>query len=438
VLFSFKKAIAIVTLGVLCAAGAFAQAQKNWKDRAEYDLYDSILKEQNANTKLGLLQQWKEKYPASDYKDVRGQLIVQTYQALGKGKEMLESAKDLVSGDPKNFFGLYWINLLTVSLNDTSPAALEAGEKAATGLLGIMDQTFDPSKRQASVSEDAWKKERAVTESIAHKTLGWVAMQRQKYEDAEKEFVTTLTKNPNDAQASLWAGTVIARQRKLEKQGAALFHFARAGNFDGAGALPQQARDAVRASFEKNYVNFHGDKGGLEEVVAAAKANALPPEGLKIESKDEILLKQEEELKKTNPTLALWISIKRELSGANGPAYFDGSLKNSQIPGGVEVGGQKIEKLKGKVVSTKPASKPKEIVVGVSSPDMSEVTLRFETPLTVASVPVGTELEFSGVPVEYTADPFNLVFEVEPKDVAGLPKAAAPAKKAAPKKAGKK
>ena len=39
------------------AAPNTAQPQKNWKDRAEYDLFDSITKHNNPKTKLEKLQQ---------------------------------------------------------------------------------------------------------------------------------------------------------------------------------------------------------------------------------------------------------------------------------------------------------------------------------------------------------------------------------------------
>ena len=104
-----------------------------------------------------------------------------------------------------------------------------------------------------------------------------------------------LQNNPNDAEASLWAGTVIAKQRKLEKQSAALFQIARAAYFDGQGALPPATRTPLQAYLEKTYINFHGSRDGLDQVVEAAKKSALPPADFKIESKNEILAKQEEE-----------------------------------------------------------------------------------------------------------------------------------------------
>jgi hypothetical protein len=429
--FSLKRVIAVIALGSLATLAVVAQDQKKqWKDRAEYDLFDSANKEQNANTKLQILNNWKQKYPASDFKVDRQETIMTTYQAMGNAKEMLNAAKELVSLDAKSVKGLYWINLLTVSLQDKSPEALDAGDSAAKGLLDAIPVFFDPANKPATTSDDVWKKSRTDMETIGHRTLGWTAMQRGQNEAAEKEFLTVLQNNPNDAEASLWAGTVIAKQRKLEKQSAALFQIARAAYFDGQGALPPATRTPLQAYLEKTYINFHGSRDGLDQVVEAAKKSALPPADFKIESKDEILAKQEEELKKTNPQLALWVKIKQELGGANGQQYFEGTLKGAAIPGGAAG----VQKFKATVVSTAPEKKPTMVIVGISSKDMSEVTLKFEKPL--AAIPEkGTEIEFSGAPSAFASDPqMMLTFDVSPEDVTGLPKPAPP-KKAPVKKA---
>jgi hypothetical protein len=75
------------------------------------------------------------------------------------------------------------------------------------------------------------------------------------------------------------------------------------------------------------------------------------------------------------------------------------------------------------------------LVVGISSKEISEVTLKFEKPL--PPVEKGTEIEFSGVPSAFSADPFNLTFDTDTDSVTGLPKPA-PVKKAPAKKAAKK
>lgn len=433
-LLTFKRQTAFLAMCALGLLSVTAQGQtKNWKDRAEYDLVQQITKEANPQTKIALLKQWEEKYPTSDYKEDRYATMILAYQQAGNAQEMLATTKRLLGDFPKSVTGLYYLNLLTISMNNTAPDALNAGAEAGKTMLSLMDDTFSPAKKPAQTSDDQWKQERANFEAIAYKTLGWVALQKQQYEDAEKNFLEVLKRTPGDAQVSAWTGTSVIRQKKVEKQDMALYHIARAAYYEGAGAFPQQVRDQLRSNFEKNYVNFHGDKGGMDEVIAQVKASPIPPADFHIESKDEILIKQEEELKKTNPVLALWISIKRELTGANSASYFENTLKHAAIPGGVEVGGTKIEKLKGKVVSLKPATNPKEIVLGISSPEMSEVTLRFETPLR-GKVDPGTELEFSGAPIEFTAEPFNLVFDMEAKDLVGWPAAAPPAARKAPAK----
>src|SRR3974377_1298149 len=48
------------------ALQAAAQSgQATWKDQAESDLYQAISKETDAQKKIALFQQWKEKYPSS-------------------------------------------------------------------------------------------------------------------------------------------------------------------------------------------------------------------------------------------------------------------------------------------------------------------------------------------------------------------------------------
>lgn len=433
--FEMRQIMGVIALTTVFCLGLVAQAQKNWKDRAEYDLYESITKEQNPTTKLGLLNSWKEKYPASEYKDMRAALVMDTYRQLGKGKEMMEAAKEVLAIDPKNLSGLYWMNLLTISLKDTSPAALEQGDKAAKELLASLDETFAPAKKPAQATEEAWKKSRTDAEKTAYRTLGWTAMQRNQYAESEANFLKALAIDPGDGEVSSWLGTVTLRQKTPEKQSAALYHFARAATYDGQGALPEAARKQYSAYLEKTYTNFHGSRDGLDQMLAAAKTAPVPPADFRIKSSYEIAAEQEEEFKKTNPQLALWMSIKKELAGPNGQQYFDSSVKDALIP----PGGEGMPKtLKGKVISMKPATRPKEVVLAISPGNaVGEVTLKFDTALPGKADP-GTELEFKGRAEAFSPDPFNLTFDVDPADLSGWPAKAPAAAKPVTKKKTKK
>jgi tetratricopeptide (TPR) repeat protein len=417
------KVMAMVAIVSLVSVAAWGQTEKKkeWKDRAEYDLYAAITKEKDPSKKLELLDTWKQKYPTSDYSQERLLFYIQTYKELRQGEKMLGAAQELLKEDPKNIQGLYWITVLTVSLANTAPDRLDMGEKAANGLLANLDETFAPSKRPATTPEEAWKKERANLESVAHTTLGWVAMNRKNNERAEQQFKRSLELNPQNGQVAYWLGTVIAAERIPEKQSAALFYFARAANYTGDGAMPEAGRKQIQAYLDKVYTNYHGDKSGLQELIAMARDRATPPPDLKIKSAAEVAFDKEEALKRANPQLALWMSLKKELEGPDGMTYFTDKLKHAAVP-----------KLKGTLISQSPANRPKELVLGIENPSQPEVTLKLNEPMSHKAEP-GTEIEFEGLPEEFTKEPFMLTFLVEKDKIEGWPAPPA-AKKRSPRR----
>ncbi len=418
---------AALASALMLASSALAQ-QPNWKDINEYNLVQEIGKEANPAKKLALLQSWKEKYPTTDFSVNRLGMFLQTYQQMGNGKAMLGSAKELSVAAPAAIEGPYWINLLTISLADTSAEALEGGEKAANTLIAGLDKYFDPAKKPAGVTDVQWKTQRDATEVSAHTTLAWIAAQRKDWVNAEKENTKLLALNASNAPASFALASAILAQKQPAKQITALFHYARAGSLEGTGALPDAQRKQVIDYFTKIYTQFHGSKDGMDEFIAKAKSAPMPPADLTIKSAAQMAAEEEEKFKQSNPQLALWLGVKKELAGPNGPTYFEGSLKDAALP-----------KLKGKLVSMKPAIRPKEIVIAISDANTPEITLKIaENGFLAGKADPGTELEFEAVAKAFVADPFMLTAEVEKANLTGWPAAAAPAKPAAPKKAAPK
>jgi tetratricopeptide (TPR) repeat protein len=403
------------TTGQAAQPASGGAAQKNWKDRAEYDLYESITKEATPAKRLELLNQWNEKYPTTDFKLERQLLYLDTYQKLGQAPKILESAKNIIAIDPQNLTALYWMAYLTSSMNNTTPEALDAGEKAGNALLGALDTQFDPSKKPAGTTDEQWKKARTDMEALAHKALGWVAMIRKNGAVSQEHFTKSLQLNPAAGEISYWMGQVIVAEKKPETYSNALYHFARATAYDGPGALPPDGRKQVDDYLTKAYTGFHGDTSGLTELKAQAKSAALPPAGFKVESVRDISLRkaqQEEEFNKNNPLVARWKQYKNAL--VTDAATWD------------QMKGAKLDKLKGTVVS----STPKEVVLALSDATTPEVTLQFETPV---KADTGSSVEFDAVAKEFTKEPFMLTMTAEKGDVTGL-SAAPPAKKAAPAK----
>ena len=389
-----------------------AQKEKKVKDQGEYDLFTGVTKETDSHKKLALLTTWKEKYPDSDYKVERLQYFLATYQQLGQPAKMIETAKEILAIDPKDIQALYWISTLTPTLGNTSPDALDVGEKAGNGLLN--------AEKPAAVKDEDWTKAKAQTDAIAYSTLGWVAMTRKNNDVAMQNFQKSLEINPSAAQVSYWLGQVTlsksVAEKKPELQSAALYDFARAAAYDGTGSLNPEGRKQVDAYLTKVYSQLHGDTSGLSELKAQAKANPLPPANFKILTAAEIAIQKEEELKKTNPQLALWLNIKGQLLGADGQQYFDGSMKGAQVPA-----------LKGWLVSAKPPVRSKELLVSMEGKDQAtpDVTLKLVnaegTAVALTGKPeVGTEIEFEGVPDSFSKDPFMVTFNVEKAKITGL------------------
>src|SRR5579872_5981237 len=96
-----KKSIIAMTLAaVLVLSMAGQDKKKEWKDRAEYDLYESITKTQDPNQWLGILDKWKAAYPQSDYGDVRRQMYLATYRALNKPRQAFDAAQEVLKDHP--------------------------------------------------------------------------------------------------------------------------------------------------------------------------------------------------------------------------------------------------------------------------------------------------------------------------------------------------
>ena len=135
-------------------------------------------------------------------------------------------------------------------------------------------------------------------------------------------------------------------------------------------------------------------------------------------------LEKDEQLKRENPQLALWLSIRQELTGPNGATYWE-PMKGALLPGTAVPG---VTKLKGVVVEQKPAKNPKELVLAMSDATTPGVTLILDDPLR-GTAPEGTEVQFEGVATKFTAEPFMVTFEVENDKLEGWPAPAPPATK---------
>ena len=470
------------------AAAQTAQPQKKVKDQGEYDIYNTVLKDAGAQTwpkLLADLDTWAQKYPDSDYKDDRLYYYVQGYTGANQPAKELDVAgrllaKDLktVFPDPKQVLTVLYMTCVnaqkapastvdqvvtveggavggvpTVTISTSSLTAV--GEKAAKEMLEFVPTYFVAANKPAATSDADWTKTGKDLTTLADGTLRVIAMRPgmellQKYTasgnkdtsfcaPAEAALAKALQQFPDGAIIAYNLGRAQLCQRAAnpDKIPVAIYEFAHAAVIDpslGGSTDPK----AVENYLNTIYTNYHGaDEDGLKQLKELAAKSPLPPAAYNLESAAHISQRKEEEFKKTNPQLALWMGIKGQLADTNGEKYFDEQLKGSGVP-----------KLKGVVVDARPAGRPKELLVAIPEPDQkgtpqTVITLKLvadEKPDALAGKPdtgVGVEIQWEGVPSAFTKEPFMLTMDTEKGSITGLnltPCAAAPVKKAAPKK----
>jgi hypothetical protein len=446
------------------AAAQTAQPQKKVKDQGEYDIYNNVIKDFAAQTWPKLLQDldtWAQKYPDSDYKDDRVYYYVQAYSGANQPGKELDVAGQLLARDLKTVFKdpaqvlrVLYMTCVNIQKAPTPTADQTAiGEKAAHELADFVPTYFVAANKPAGGSDADWAKARKDVENMADATLRVIAMRPgmellQKYaasgnkdasfcEPAEAALAKALQQFPDSAiiAYNLGRAELCQRAAKPEKIPISIYEFARAAVTDPSlgGSTDPKAVDTYLTTI---YTNFHGaDDDGLKQLKELAAKSPVPPADYNLESAAKVSQRKEEEFKKTNPQLALWMGIKGQLADTNGDQYFTGSLKDADVKG---QNGAKA--LKGTLVDAKPACKSKELVVAISDATHAEVTLNLDAALT-GKPDTGAVIEWDGQPTAFTKEPFMLTMETEKANITGLtltPCTVAPVKKAAPKKSAPK
>jgi hypothetical protein len=418
------------------AAGQPAAGQpgaKNYKDRDEYELYSKITQTADPKAKLALLQTWQDKYPQSDFASDRATLFMVTLSQLAPNdpasrQKLIDKSSEILATDPKNFRANYFITLYGPAAGGANPPA-DLVTKVDTAAHGVIDgsaEAFDPSKKPANLSDADFQKAKGQTQGLAHNALAWVAASKKDNAATESEYKASLQANPEQANVSAQYGKMLIGEKKYPE---GLFEYARAAQYDGPGALPAATRQQLMDYFNKAYKDFHGSDEGKDQMLAQAKTQPLPPEGLQITSAADLANKQADALNSrinSDPAFKVWYAVKQNVQD-KGDAFFNENVKEFELPG--EAVPSKA--FSGTVISVDPS----KVTIGVEDPTKPDATLEFSQPLPAAAmdkVKVGEKLDFSGIADSYVKEPYMLTFK-DPT-IPGV-QTAAPARKG---KAGRK
>ena len=150
--------IAATTAALLIGQVLFAQqGGPQWKDRAEYDLWDSIVKDGNAQTRLEKLDKWKKDYADTQFVANRRLVYLSTYQQLSKPAEVFATAKEILAAEPANLQALTALSVFVFRFTPAPSADdMATAEKAAGQLVSGIDTFFAADKKPQGATDAQW------------------------------------------------------------------------------------------------------------------------------------------------------------------------------------------------------------------------------------------------------------------------------------------
>lgn len=408
--------------------------QRNYKDRAEYDLYNEVVEDftgSNFAKAVTDLDHWNQKYPDSEFKDDRQVLYVRAYAGASQWAKAVDAAA-VVLGRPADLGNeklsaaksadmlrvLYAVVSSIQRIAEPTSQQLATAQQAARRL-----DAFDTAPE--GVTAAAWSATRADLESAARGALLYIdvlpasrAIKANECKAGEIAAEKALDEFPDSIQAAwfLALADICLANQDPAKVSAALYELARAAALDPAKGMADSKwqQSNVIPYLEKVYTQFHGaDPQGLKELKGLAVQSPRPPEGFAIKSAAEIASAEQEDFERKHPELALWMKIKDALSGPNGEHYFESELKDSGVP-----------ELEGTVVDARPPCRPLELRVSVPLPNQThdsseEIVLKLATRLS-GQPELHTEIHWSGVPSAFSKQPFLLTMDVDPASLKNL------------------
>ena len=368
--------------------------EKNYKDRAEYDVITKVYGEADPAKKLALLDEWTEKYPETDYHVERASFYLDSYQKTGQTVEAVEAAKKLLTKVPDSFTAHYVITLSSPYLGKADNQTVNDGIDAANAVLKLVDQQF--ANKPETVAQAAWDNAKQQAVASSHLTIGWGRMQQKDNSAAEKAFREVLSIDQSRGQVSYWLGQVVLAQQDAAKYDQAFISFARAALYDGPNSMPAEGRTQVLEYVQNLLKSNYGDEAfdlywpKIEEM---AKAGALPSERIELKSSEELQFEADQKSRKENPLLWVFKDLKT------------GLLEQDAMWGNLN--GKLTPKMRLYVVSASPPERPATINLTSEPGGSTEVVLNLENRLR-SGLRTGSMVTIDGVASGLSKSPFRL------------------------------
>jgi hypothetical protein len=164
---------------------ANAQTYKQWRDRAEYDLYTEIVKpDATPGARLQTLDKWKSGYPQSDYADTRLKIYLLTYQQMNNHRGAFDTAAEILKSEPNDLQSLteivnHGLQLLpeqpNASLSAENKSNLDTIQNTSRYILENLDMIYAADKKPRQISDEKWHSDKAKMQDTAQTVMNRAA-----------------------------------------------------------------------------------------------------------------------------------------------------------------------------------------------------------------------------------------------------------------------
>jgi len=378
-------------------AASQPQQKKEIKDPAEYNAYVGAVQQKDATAKISGLEAFLAQYPNSVMKEDALELLMVSYQQTNNQAKMLEAAQRILQVNPNNLRALALLSYI-------KRAQAEAGQDAQNNLTqgaqfadrGL--QALQTAPKPDGTSDADFAKMKTQMSAIFNGTSGMAALQAKNYPVAQQRLRAAVDGDPNDLR-NVYPLALADLTGTPPNPVEGLFFIARAANLaTGAGQTQIE-------SYGKNqYIKYHGSDQGWTDVMAAAKANPLPPAGFTVtQYVPPTPAQQAADLVKTKAPKDMSFAEWELVLSAGAPADAD---KVWSAIKGVPL------QMEGIVVKAAPT----ELQMAGSQDDIdqkrADIVVNMGGTIPAKLMPQeGSTLDFEGTPVSYTPNPFVMTME---------------------------
>lgn len=384
----------------LWAASPPAPQEKKpqWKSRDEYDAYQAIVGEQDANKKIQLAQAFLEKFKDSDFKDLANLEVLRAYQRLGDGAKAVEAGQKALDANPDNLDAHTLVAYLfpfafRVDAPDVAARLSRAESDANRGL-----EVLQKAQKPENVPEEQFNQVNKARRAVFNSLLGFVALQRKDYAGAVTFLKAAAEDNPSNSYGFYWLGLSYLNLTPRDYDNA-VWNMARAISLAKAARDPNA--DAWERYLRQTYIGYHGNDEGLADIVTQAASSSAPPEGFKVAPMEVPKETGNKSIDAFNQTF-----FQLKFGGERAQKLWDG-LKGE--PFGVG----------GYVESVEKGAEPGLYLVRIdvleqsrAAEGMYDIELRDSTQPNVKNLSKGDAVHFKGTISTYTATP-NLVVTLD-------------------------